>query len=271
MNERARSDPGLICLIALERPVELDPRAMLDALEKTAPLSDVMVTARDPGGGGSGLAVRIDGRDYAAVAFGAQMPDDICAMALAGGTFWPDRHEAIASHGGFVALAADEPAKGHGLVRAQAVALTRMAAAVAGYAPALGVIWPAAGIAFPAARLGKAIDKIQHGAWPVDLWIGFELIATGMGAARRTGARSRGARIFFGAEIEIKPQPDTGPAEPLRMALNLAAHLMVHGPHLREGQTMQLGGGRPMRIALHPARDGRPAILRLAPDTAAAV
>jgi hypothetical protein len=263
------SEFGLMCLIALEQPVRLDPEAALAALTRTAPRSDLAVTARAADSGESGLAIRIDGQDYAAVALPGQMPDEICAMAQAGGVFWAQRREALEAHRGFLALSAAEPARGHGLVRAQAVALTRLAAALASATPALGLVWPGAGTAVSADRLDKASGQIQIGVWPVDIWIGFELLGVTREGRRLIGARSRGGTAFFGSEVEVAPLATDDRVEPLRILMNMASHLMAHGPHIRDGQPIQLQGQRPMRVTLIPARDGRPAAIRLVPVDAA--
>lgn len=257
---------GLMCLIALEQPVRLDPASALEALTQTAPRSDLTVTARSVDGGETGLAVRIDNQDYVASALPGQMPDEICAMAMTGGVFWPERREALDAHRGFLALSAAEPARGHGLVRAQAVALTRLAAALARIAPALGLVWPSAGTAVSAARLEKVPTQILAGQWPVDIWIGFELRGLPREGQQLIGARSRGGIAYFGSEIEVGPLPTDDKIEPLRLLMNMASHLMAHGPHIRDGQPIQMPGQRPMRVALVAPRDGHPGAIRLVPD-----
>jgi hypothetical protein len=260
-----------MCLVVLEQPVELDPAAAMDALSGIAPHSDIAVEARDPGTGSGGLAVRIDGHDYAVSAFPRQMPAEICSMVQTGGAFWAEREKALESHRGFLAISAAEPARGHGLLRAQAVALTRLAAALAGMLPVLGVVWPAAGTAVAAERLAKAPEQIQAGIWPVDLWIGFQLFGVKRSGGNLIGARSRGAAAYFGSEIEVVPMAAKDQAEPLRILMNTAGHLMASGPHLRDGQQMQVRGERAMRVALALRNDGRPSPIRLVPDEAGAV
>ena len=74
--------------------------------------------------------------------------------------------------------------------------------------------------------------------------------------------------VYFGTEIEVMPLPVPDPSEPLRILMNTAGHLMAHGPHLRDGQPMQVQGLRPMRVAIIPPRDGRPGAIRLVPAAA---
>lgn len=270
MNAGAGGELGLMCLLALEQPAGLDPAAVQDAISRIAPRSDVAIETRDPGSGAGALAVRIDGHDHAVSDFARQMPVEICTMVRKGGVFWADREQALASHRGFLALSAAEPARGHGLVRAQAVALTRLAAALADILPVQGAVWPAAGSAVPAARLARIPEQIQSGTWPVDLWIGFQLLRAMRSGGNLIGARSRGAAAYFGSEIEVAPMATADRAEPLRILMNTAGHLMANGAHLRDGQTMQVRGERVMRVALTRSGDGPPGLIRLAPADAGA-
>lgn len=256
-------DLGLMCLLVLEQPADLDPAAAADALSRIAPHSDIAVEARDPGNGSDGLAVRIDDQVYAVSAFPRQMPDEICTMVQSGAVFWAERGKALESHRGFLAMSAAVPARGHGLVRAQAVALTRLAAALAGMFATQGIVWPSAGTAVAAERLATALGQIQTGTWPVDIWIGFQLFGVKHSDGNLIGARSRGATPYFGSEIEVVPMKTADQAEPLRILMNTAGHLMAHGPHVRDGQPMQVRGERAMRVALTPRGDGRPSAIRL--------
>jgi hypothetical protein len=210
-----------------------------------------------------GLAVRIDDQDYAVSAFAGQMPVEICAMVQAGGVFWAERGKALEEHRGFLAVSATEPARGHGLVRAQAVALTRLAAALGMKLAVLGIVWPAAATAAAAERLARAPEQIQTGMWPADMWIGFKLFGIKRGNGELIGARSQGAAAYFGSEVEVVPFATKDQAEPLRILMNTVGHLMAHGPHLRDGQPMQVRGERAVRVSLSQGADGRPNPIRL--------
>lgn len=264
------SDLGLMCLLPLEQPAKLDAAAALEALSSIAPHSDIAVAARDQGHGLEGLAVRIDDQDYAVSAFARKMPNEICSMVQTGGAFWAERNQALDRHCAFLAISAAEPARGHGLVRAQAVALTRLAAALAGMFPALGIVWPAAGSAVGAERLARAPEQIQTGIWPADIWIGFRLFGIKRGNGELIGARSQGAAAYFGSEVEVVPYVTNDQAEPLRILMNTVGHLMAHGPHLRDGQPMQVRGERAMRVSLSQRSDGRPNPIRLVTGEAGA-
>lgn len=264
------SELGLMCFIMLETPSQLNPATVREALAEAAPRCDVRVRAQDPGDGGSGLVVEIDGNAYAVISEPGRMPDEICAMVRTGGIFWAEREQDLENHDGFLAISATEVAKGHGLVRAQAVALTRLAVAVARTVPALGLIWPGAGTAAPAERLETVLQQIQQDRWPVDIWIGFQLGGLVREGQQLIGARSRGGTAFFGSEIEIFPIPTTDKTRPLRILMQTAGHLMAHGVYLQNGQPVQFPGEPPMQVLLIPASDGRPGVIRLVPAQAGA-
>ena len=258
------NDLGLMCMLALEAPVALDPQAILAALSDTAPRSNVAVEPRTGAEDTRGLFVTIDRQDFAVIAEDCAIPDPALVEAIEHSGFWRNRRAVLAQHRAMIAISATERATGHGLLRAQAVALTRLAAAVATTAPALALCWVSAATVVPAVRLAQAIDEIKAERWPVDLWIGCIAQRTRDATKQRlAGARSRGAAGYFGAEIEIFPFATSDLSEPAKIILNTAGYLMAHGSHLRAGQVLQLPGGRRMGFDRLPATDGDPALIRL--------
>jgi len=255
---------GLMCLITLSEPARLDARAVRQALGETAPRSDVAVETRVAEDGERGLVISIDRQDYAAVVLEGRLPQQVHDAALRAPVGWPGRSEALAGERAVIALAAEEPARGHGLARAQAVALTRLAAALAATLPARALVWLPTGVAVSTGRFARLPAEIQRERWPVEIWIGFRLLGTMAEGGERIGALSHGAARYFDREIEVVPFPTQDRSEPLRLALATAAHLMTHGSHLRDGQTLQAKNTRPARCSLHPGRDHLPRLGDLA-------
>jgi hypothetical protein len=268
-------DLGLICLIPLAEPARLDAAAVREALRRVAPRADVVIEQRptDEGGGddddsGGGLAVSIDRQDFAAVALAGRLPQEVYDGAMQSPVGWRGRAEALAGERAFVAAAAAEPVSGHGLARAQAIALTRLAAALAETLPALAVVWEPSRIAAPPERLARLPELMLQERWPVEIWVGYRLLRASPDDRGSIGARSHGAATYFGSEIEVVPFPTDDPGEPLRIALGIVGHLMAHGSHIRDGQTIRTPKGRRARCSLHPGREGGPGVIRLALEAA---
>jgi hypothetical protein len=257
------SELGLFCMVALGAPGELEAARLLGALGDAAPRSAISVETCETTPGESAFAVEIDRQHFAVVAMPGKLPLEVDAAARQAGLLWPGRHAALDAHRGFIAISAAERASGHGLVRAQAVALTRLAAALAKLTPALAICWPTAASAIAPERLALAVAAIPAGIWPVDLWIGYTLIGADRGGAQLIGARTRGAVAYFGAEIEIAPMPVTDKVEPLRIILNLTGHMMAHGAHVRDRQPIQVLGERCLFVQRVPGGAGRPGLIRL--------
>jgi len=258
------NDLGLLCLLALESPAEPDPDAASARLATAAPHSGVTVERRVGPDGERGLYVTIDRQGFAVVGSDGQIPEPAVAEVLQRSVFWRGRAEALARHRAMVAISAAEPATGHGLLRAQAAALTRLAAAIAADLPTLACCWPSAATAVPPQRLAAAAAEIQAGRWPVDLWIGFALTHFGDAAGQRlTGARSRGAAGYFGAELDVFPFATDNAAEPMKIIVNITNHLMTNGAHLRPGQTATGPDGRVLGFERVPPQGSDPALIRL--------
>lgn len=263
------SELGLLCLLALEAPAALDPAAVLAALTTTAPRSGIAIESRTGADGAQGLFVTIDRQEFAAAPQDCPIPEPVLGEALERGVFWRTRRAALSGHRAMIAISAAEPATGHGLLRAQAVALTRLAAAIAETVPAVALCWPSAATVAPPARLAQVIGEMQIGRWPVDIWIGYTPLRLRQGEGQTlAGARSRGALGYFGAEIEVCPIPATDMAEPVKSLVRATAQLMAHGTHLRPGQPLRLPGGQVMSVERVPARGGDPPLIRLGPASA---
>jgi len=214
-------------------------------------------------GNGGGLALWIDRQQFSVAALAGRLPQEVHDAATQSPIGWPGRAEALAAESVFIAAVAAEPVTGHGLARAQAIALTRLAATLAETLPALAMIWEPSGVAASPDRLASLLDLILQERWPVEIWIGYHLLRAGPDQPSFVGARSQGAAIYFGSEIEVVPFPTADRSEPLRIALATVSHLMAHGSHVRDGQLIETPGGRRVCGTLHSGRDGGPGAIRL--------
>lgn len=250
---------GLVCLIALTEPVDLVPERVRAAIAQVAPRSAVGVEGR----GSDALAITLDRHPLVATVLAETMPDE-ATEALGRSLFWPDAALALSRHAGFVALAAAEPARGLGLVRAQAVALTRAAAGLAEELPALGIYWHGAGAVVPPERLARAAAQFAQDRWPVDVWFGYRLHGTQLAdGTYALGVRTQGAAAYLGHEIEVPPFPSTDRGACLRILWNAVGYLMAAGDVLRDGQLVEVSGERRTRYRLTLAPGGRPGVAQL--------
>ncbi len=250
---------GLMCMLALARPAPLDLFALRRAVAQVAPRSAVTIERRRAPPGETVLIVAVDGHPFVVHATPERLPERDYAEAVAGNLLWPDAGDAMAHHEASVAVCAAEREHGHGLLRAQAAALTRLAAAVSAAARALGAHWLGTGAMASPERLARAAGEIGRGQWPVDLWLGYRLTGGGRQGERPViGAATVGARPYFGVEIEIPPYAAGETIEPIRILFGAAAALMASGEPVRDGLAVRVRGeeGRGFRLALDPARPG---------------
>lgn len=256
------SDLGLICFVALDAWEPVDPHALRQALGYTAPNSTVTLTPRDDE---DAILVSIDRNAFLVASMEGQIPEPEYSQAMQNSLFWPDAAAEMAGHRAFVAIAAVEPEEIHGLIRAQAVALTRLAAAVAEAAPSLGVYWRGAEGAVPPARVLSAPAEIAAGKWPVDIWIGYVFYGQDSGRNPMIGVQTRGAEAYLGFEIEVPPIP-VAPGdrkEPLRILFGAVGYLMAQGVQIRNGQQVQVSGERRTTWQLHTSASGGPGLAQL--------
>lgn len=262
---------GLTCLIALDRMVRLRPSAVLEALREAAPRSGVSVDPRAAGRDQSAVAFTIDRQEFAAIAMPGRLPDDVFASAVRNGIFWAGAKAAMDPHQAFIIVTAAEAVAGKGLVRAQAVAMTRAVAALLRTAPALGVVWhggAGAEVAVPPARFDHALADLAKERWPVDVWLAYRVFGGVREGQKLIGAQTQGAARYFGGEIQVAPIATSDPGEVLRIIVNTASHVMGQGQMMRSGQTLQVRGERVMMLEVIPPTRDKPGLIRLVDRTA---
>lgn len=257
------SQIGLLCLIGLSEMVDLRPAAVARAIGAASPRSSVAVEPRPCAADESAVAITLDNHPLVAVAIEGRMPEPELGQALRHSLFWSGAAAEMGRHTAFVALAAAEPARGHGLVRAQAVALTRAAAGLVELTPALGVYWRGAEAAVPPGRIAEAPGQIDQDRWPADVWIGYRHYGRLDGAVPVLGVQSLGAAAYLGFELEVPPFACPDRAAPLRILWNAIGYLLARGDTLRDGQQVEVTGERRTLYRLHLGPQGRTGLARL--------
>ena len=256
-------DLGQTCMIALDAPDDIIPSQLIRTMNYIAPKSEVKIEDTEASGADQGYLIRVDHQVFACAIFESRMPEEEFSFALRKSIFWPDAAENMASHRAFAALSAAEPEQSHGLIRAQAVALTRLAASLAEILPSSGVLWGGSLICSSPQRIASAPAEIADGKWPVDVWIGYQFTGPDENDYSVLGLRTRGAAQFLGFEMEIAPFPVADRKEPVRILYNAVGYLMNYGDVIRDGQLVEVTGERRTQYQLHLGANGEPGIARL--------
>ncbi|MEM6933232.1 MAG: hypothetical protein AAF526_06525, partial [Pseudomonadota bacterium] len=187
------SDLGLTCLIALDSWEELDPDLLVRAMERLAPRASTQAHLVDGEPGVSALIISVDGHEFGAAVMLGKIPEPDLSDAMKQSLFWRDASHEVFNHQAFAVISAAERHGSLGLARAQAIALTALAAGVAECLPSLGLYWRGAEGMVPPSRLLTAQHEIAQGYWPVDIWIGYSFFREDHGEDMLVGVQSRGA------------------------------------------------------------------------------
>lgn len=255
---------GLGCFIALEEAVDIAPAALMRAFAETVPRSFLSVERRATGAEGAGLSAKVDGMAFAMLVAPHPLEPEQLLEAGYANVFWPEGPAEIAPHRAVIAIVGEERERGHGRVRAQAIALTKLAAAVAEITPSLGVYWPIAETLAAPERLPRAVRELGEGKWPVDLWIGYTFFGVDEpGEPLLVGVQSRGAVDYFGFEIEVPPFEVERRSEPIYILLGAAGYLMNFGDVIPDGQLVEVIGAKRTKYELHLGRGDQTGLAQL--------
>ncbi|MEL6476863.1 MAG: hypothetical protein AAFR17_05990 [Pseudomonadota bacterium] len=253
---------GLMCLMALEEWRPFDVQVVRQALEDLPQPVSAEITVHPAGEEESALAITVDRQDFVAVVMPGEIPEPDFSQAIEGSVFWPVAREKMTGHSAFMALTANAVEDTPGLVRAQSVAMTRLAAALAETLPVMGVCWRSAEAAVPPGKLRRAVDQIALGNWPVDMWVGYDVHYGTGEKSEQIGAFTRGASDYLGCEVEIAPMP-TKPEVPLRILSATVSQLIDTGMYLRDGQEVVIKGVSHPRWQIAAGKSGRARITPL--------
>lgn len=248
---------GVLCMVALNEVGPLDLFALRRAAQTVAPRSTLTIERRRAPPAETVLIVDLDGERLALHGAPGRIPEREYQAGIAGNLFWPEAVDAMARHRAIVTVCGMERAEGLPAVRAQAAAVTRLAAAVAEATGACGAHWLGTGSMASPARLIAAAREIERRRWPADLWLGY--VALGVerpGARPLMGARSEGATEYLGAEIEVPPYEAADRLEPIRVLFAGIGRLIGRGAPLAEGIPVEPDAPGHPRRRLRAGPDG---------------
>ena len=232
---------GLMCLLAMDEWQPIHMGRLASAIDDLPQMISADIVPHEAGPDEAALGVTVDRQEFVVVTMPGSMPEEAFAKAVESSVFWPAAREKLDGHRAFAAITAAETEQTPGLVRAQAIAMTRLAAAVAATVPSLGLCWCSAQTAVPASKIRRAVDQIADGMWPVDMWVGYDVFFGPGDQRNMIGASTRGAADYLGCELTVSPMRST-PEIPLRVLSESVSHLIGQGMYLRDGQELVIKG-----------------------------
>ena len=250
-------------MIGLETADPIDPKRLRRAFAQIAPRSSLILDRRTESAATDAWAIEVDGHLFGVATFHGRIPDPQYSQAVEGALFWPGAGDLMGRHRAFCTIAAADLQGGHGLARAQSIALTRLLAAMIDVIPGLGVMWADARSLTAPDRVMAAPFEIDRGKWPLDLWLGWRHFGNNTAHPPVIGVRTVGAAAYLGFEIELSPTVAVEEKEPLRILFNAVAYLMNFGDIIRDGQLVHVSGERRTTYNLDLDADGRPNLARL--------
>ncbi|MEM1300745.1 MAG: hypothetical protein AAGH68_15850 [Pseudomonadota bacterium] len=257
-------DPiGFTSLVMLDEAAEILEGPLQRAFSYVAPKSSLSLTETEAFDSLQAVRCSVDGHEIVCALYEGQMPEAEYDIAAKNSVFWLDADAHVGAHGAYLVMAAAEKETAMGLVRAQAVAMTRLAAALCEALPASGLYWTSGGVFSPPQAVTKATTNIAQGRWPVDVWVGWKIFAHKQSNRRILAIRSRGAADFLGFELQMPPFEASDNKEPMRILVNTAAHLVAHGNIIPDGNTVIVKGERQTRYSVKMGRGGQPGIAEL--------
>ncbi|MEM9059914.1 MAG: hypothetical protein AAGD13_05585 [Pseudomonadota bacterium] len=254
---------GLTCLIALDNAEEILPGQLRRAMAYVAPRSSLDIETGESPEAEQSFVFEIDRQVFGCGIYAGRIPDPELSVALNKSIFWKDAAESMASHSAFLAVSAASSANRHGLVRAQAVALTRLVAALAEVLPSSGILWHGSLICTSPQRIAAVPAEIAQGKWPADIWVGYQFLGTEDDERPFLGLQTRGAAKYLGFEMEVPPFFVDDRKEPLRILYNAVGYLMNYGDVIKDGQLVEVEGERRTRYQIHLGVNGEPGLARL--------
>ena len=257
-------DPiGFTSLLMLDAPDELLAAPLQRAFAYGAPKSVLTVEPTDAFEAQQAVRCTVDGHEIVCAIYEGQMPGREYEDAARNSIFWLDADAHLGAHGAYLVMAAAEKETVLGLIRAQAIAMTRLAAALCETLPASGMYWTSGGVFSPPEAVTRATTSIAKGHWPVDVWIGWKVFADKRSNRRILGLRSRGAADFLGYELQMPPFEAADNKEPMRILINTTAHLIAHGNIIPDGNNVIVKGEREARYSVTMGQGGQPGIAEL--------
>ena len=255
---------GFTCLMALDSLPPLDLYTVRRAVSTIAPRASLRIERRPVWPDEPALMVELGGHEMAVHAFRGRIPDEDYFAAVSGNLFWPAAADEMARHSACAVIsAARPPAQGEDALD-QAVAVTRLAVALSQALPVLGVHWYGTGRMMAPDRLATAPREIDLRFWPVDLWLGYTQLGTDRpGEPLVFGARTQGADVFLGCEIEVPAERVSEKIEPIRVLFDAARVLIGAAEGVQDSRVIETPGKRGRTWQLRRLRSEERPVARL--------
>lgn len=254
---------GFTSLVLLDEPDEILEGPLLRAFETVAPKSALKLEPTEAFDAEQALRCNVDGHEIVCAVFSGQIPAQEYDHAARNSIFWLDADATLTHHRGYVVMAAVGQETALGLIRAQAIAMTRLAAALCEAMPASGLFWNSGCVFTPPANVMRAANNFTRGLWPVDIWVGWKVFKKKMSNQNILAIRSRGAADFLGYELQMPPFEATDNKEPMRILINTTAHLIGTGNAIPDGNKVIVKGERETMYSVRMGEAGQPGIAEL--------
>lgn len=254
---------GFTSLVLLDEPEEILTRPLQRAFEAVAPKSALKMEPTEAFDAEQAFRCSVDGHEIVCAVYSGQIPLEEYDLAARNSIFWLDADTNLDHHRGYLVLAAVERETVLGLVRAQAIAMTRLAAALCEAMPAAGLFWNSGCVFTPPANVMRAAHNFSRGLWPVDIWVGWKLFKKKMSNQNILAIRSRGAADFLGFELQMPPFQATDNKEPMRILINTTAYLIGQGNVIPDGNKVVVKGERETQYTVKMGPAGQPGIAEL--------
>lgn len=236
---------GVMCLMALETLPPIDLYTVRRAAATIAPDASLSIERRAIFPDEPAMMVTFDDQPLAIHAVRERIPPDVYDEAVTGNLFWPAAADVMARHQARVTICAARAPRSVEEARDQAVAVSRLAVAFSQALPVLGLYWHGTGRMTAPDRLSTTPREIELGFWPVDIWLGYVTFGTDRpGEPLVVGARTNGATLFLGRELELPPEHVAEKIEPIRTLFDAARVLIGRGGPLADAQVVETPGKR---------------------------
>lgn len=216
--------------------------------------------------------VSFQGRLYVIMSIGRAIPAESFDVALHHALDLQKGKKLVSRHKAHVMIFPLESDENMGQAMTQAIAITRLAQALAGMGESLAVFWNQAETLIDVPHLDQIGDELTLGLkqhqndgentaafLPVTFWVGFRLFNV---EQLRIGL-TQGLATFTGYELEIAPV-SYNESELIQYLYNLVGYLFKQGSVLQPGQSLSLGENN-FQLAINESVNGRVPHLVLQP------
>jgi hypothetical protein len=200
-------DHKIIAMVAIKDTTRIDPVAVAARVKAMFPwlASQVGAPPVEPGQLDT-CVIPIGDGIVPVIQMHFPIPDETLAYAIGKNWFWPEAKDEFAKCRAHVLVSALSPVNDPRLMRANAVRVTAVTAALAEMLPATGIYWSTAeNVLAPAHFIAEAKEAGEDHT-PFDLWVAVHFFPGPKFAQNQEIiARTAGMEVFIGREIECGP------------------------------------------------------------------